>query len=97
LGLVYAVIDQRPVLAYHMWTEVWIDGQWLGVDATLGRGFVAADHLKITDHSWYETQSLLPLVPVMRVMLAKPTVEIISVEGADKAKRRTEFPADRKD
>jgi hypothetical protein len=97
LGLVYAVIDQRPVLAYHMWTEVWIDGQWLGIDATLGRGFVGADHLKITDHSWYETQSLLPLVPVMRVMLAKPTVEIISVEGADKAKRRTEFPADRKD
>jgi hypothetical protein len=83
LGLLYAVVERRPVLAYHMWTEVWIDGQWLGLDATLGRGFVGADHLKITDHSWHDVQSLLPLVPVMRVMMAKPQAEIIRVEGSE--------------
>jgi hypothetical protein len=66
-----------------MWTEVWINGQWLGIDATLGRGFVGPDHLKISDHSWYNTESLLPLVPLMRVTMGKLGAEIISVKGAD--------------
>src|SRR5713226_7633081 len=56
VGLVY--VDDRnrgPVLAYHMWTEVWAKGQWLPLDATLGRGSVGAGHLKIADHSWQDT------------------------------------------
>jgi hypothetical protein len=79
IGLVY--VDQRDgaVLGYHMWTEVWVRGQWLGIDATLGRGSVGAGHVKITDASWHDTQSLKPLLPVMRVMLAKPEVQIIRV------------------
>jgi transglutaminase-like putative cysteine protease len=81
LGLVYAEVNKEPVLAYHMWTEVYIDGQWLAVDATLGRGGVGAGHVKITDHSWYDQRSLAPLLPVMRVMLAKPTVEVMQVEA----------------
>ncbi len=83
LGLVY--VDHRsrgPVMGFHMWTEVWIGGQWLPIDATLGRGYVGAAHLKITDHSWYDTQSLTPLVPVLNV-LGKLSIEVIRVEGTD--------------
>ncbi len=84
LGLVYFEDrGDRPFLAFHMWTEVWINGQWLGIDATLGRGFVGPDHVKISDHSWYETQSHLPLVPVMRIVMGKPRVEVISVQSSD--------------
>jgi transglutaminase-like putative cysteine protease len=81
LGLVY--VDDRargPVLGFHMWTEVWIRGQWIPIDATLGRGYVGATHLKITDHSWHDTQSLTPLLPVVRV-LGKLSVEVVSVNG----------------
>ncbi|MCS6852199.1 MAG: transglutaminase-like domain-containing protein [Gemmataceae bacterium] len=83
IGLVYTELQGRPVLAYHMWTEVWVRGQWLALDATLGQGSVGASHLKITDHSWHDVQSLTPLLPVMRVMLGKPTIEILRVMDAD--------------
>lgn len=78
LGLVYVDMRNRgPVLAYHMWTEVWIDGQWLALDATLGRGSIGVGHIKVADHSWHETRSMVPLLPVMRVMLGKMAVEVV--------------------
>jgi hypothetical protein len=52
------------------------------IDATLGRGFVGATHLKIADHSWHDTQSLKPLLPVMRV-LGKLRIEVLEVNGKD--------------
>ena len=80
LGLVY--VDNAafggPALAFHMWTEVYIKGQWLGLDATLGRGSIGPGHLKITDHSWYETRDFKPLLPVTGFLIAKPTIEIKS-------------------
>jgi len=62
-----------------MWVEVFVRGQWFPIDATLGRGYVGATHLKITDHSWADTQSLAPLVPVLRVM-GKVSIEIVRVD-----------------
>jgi len=76
LGLVY-VPDAE--MGFHMWTEVWIKGQWLGIDATLGNGGVGPGHLKISDHSWADTQTLAPLLPVTRVM-GKLKVEVVKIE-----------------
>lgn len=80
IGLIY--VDSPsfggPALAFHMWTEVYVKGQWLGLDATLGRGSIGPAHLKITDHSWHEMTSVKPLLPVTGFIIAKPTVEIIS-------------------
>jgi hypothetical protein len=80
VGLVYVRDeDKGPVLGFHMWTEVWVQGQWLGLDATLGEGGVGPGHLKIADHSWNNTQTLAPLLPVLRVM-GKTKVEVLSVK-----------------
>jgi transglutaminase-like putative cysteine protease len=80
LGLVYVPDrDKGAVLGFHMWTEVWVKGQWLGIDATLGEGSVGPGHLKISDHSWADTQTLAPLLPVTRVM-GKLKVEVVKVE-----------------
>jgi hypothetical protein len=80
LGLVYAnPRDQGPVLGFHMWTEVYIGGRWLGIDATLGRGGVGPGHLKVNDHSWADAQGLAPLLPVTRVM-GRLSVEVVGVE-----------------
>jgi transglutaminase-like putative cysteine protease len=79
IGLVYADVKGRPVMAFHMWTEVWIRGKWVGLDATLGHGYVGATHLKITDHSWHGRRDLAPLLPVIRVLgKGKMTIEIVS-------------------
>jgi hypothetical protein len=80
VGLVYVHdADGRPVLGFHLWTEVWIDGQWLGLDATLGRGSIGPAHLKISSANWDDTQTLAPLLPVTRAM-GKIKVEVVSIK-----------------
>src|SRR5205823_13813112 len=80
LGLVYATNREgRPVMAYHMWFEVYADGQWVPLDATLGQGGVGPGHVKITDHSWHDERSFAPLLPVLRVLTAKPAFAVVKV------------------
>jgi hypothetical protein len=80
VGLVYSnERDLGPVLVFHMWTEVWIKGQWLMLDAVFGQGSVGAAHLKIADHSWQDIQTLAPLLPVTRVT-GKVRIEVVSVK-----------------
>jgi hypothetical protein len=83
IGLVYVEIRNSPSMAYHMWTEVFVRGQWIPLDATIGRGSIGAGHLKITDHSWADTQSLTPILPVMRLMLGKPAIEVVRSGGTN--------------
>jgi transglutaminase-like putative cysteine protease len=78
IGLLY-VYRGGPRLGFHMWTEVLIEGKWLGIDSTLGKGGVSAAHIKVTDHSWYETASLSPLLPVNR-LLGKCRFEVLRTE-----------------
>jgi transglutaminase-like putative cysteine protease len=80
VGLLYVERGGRPHMGFHMWTEVYLDGSWMGLDATLGRGGVSAAHLKISDHSWKDVQSLTPLLPVYRI-LGKIRIEVLRVEG----------------
>ena len=80
MGVVYAAPGAgKPFLAYHMWYEVFVDGQWIALDATLGQGSVGPGHLKIADNSWHEERSLAPLLPVMGVLNAQPKIDIVQV------------------
>lgn len=78
IGLLY-VHRGGPKLGFHMWTEVWVKGKWLGIDSTLGKGGVSATHVKITEHSWHDTRSLTPLLPVNR-LIGKLQVEVLRIE-----------------
>jgi transglutaminase-like putative cysteine protease len=80
IGLIYADVKQQPCFAFHMWTEVWIKGRWIPIDATLGKGYVGATHLKITDHSWYDERTMTPIFPVIRVV-GRVSIEVLSVES----------------
>jgi transglutaminase-like putative cysteine protease len=81
LGLVYHLDrdGKTPKLSYHMWMEVNVNGQWIALDPTLAMGSVGPGHIKICDHSWHETRSMVPLLPVMRVMTGKPKIEVIKI------------------
>jgi len=83
LGVVYVAPKalEKPTLAYHMWFEVCIDGQWLALDGTLGQGSVGPGHLKITDSHWDGERGFTPLLPVLNVLGAQPKVTIGTVEG----------------
>lgn len=47
VGLVY--MEGAGAFGYHMWTEVFVGGRWIPVDATLGLGGAGATHLKLGD------------------------------------------------
>src|SRR5262249_25287007 len=80
IGLLYVREQGRsPVFGFHMWTEVWVRGKWLGLDAVLGKSGIGATHLKMADHSWAETVTLAPLLPVART-LGKLKIEVVSTK-----------------
>jgi hypothetical protein len=79
IGLVYADTPYGPAMGFHMWTEVWVQDQWVPLDATQGRGQIGPTHLKIADHSWHEIRSLTPLYPLLRV-LGKVQIEIVGAQ-----------------
>lgn len=80
IGLVYAAPGGKPVLAYHMWFEVWHDNHWVGYDATLAKNGIGPGHVKVTDAHWHKEQSFAPLLPVLRVLNSQPKVEFGEIE-----------------
>lgn len=52
VGLVY--VAKQSVFAGHMWTEAYVEGHWIPLDATLGRGGIGAAHIKLGESSFAE-------------------------------------------
>ncbi|MFO0808688.1 MAG: transglutaminase-like domain-containing protein [Gemmataceae bacterium] len=82
IGLVYVDVPapRQPLFGFHMWTEVWVRGAWVSIDSTLGQGNIGPAHLKIADASWHDQRAMTPLLPLMRVIVAKPMIEPVSVK-----------------
>jgi hypothetical protein len=76
-GLIYS--EHLGGFAYHMWTEVWITDRWIPMDATLGRGGIGCDHLKLGDSSLKGAESLAAMASVAQV-LNQLEVEILEIE-----------------
>lgn len=49
VGLVY--VDKLSAFGGHMWTEANLDGHWVPLDGTLGRGGIGCGHLRLLDSS----------------------------------------------
>ncbi len=78
VGLVY-VEDRNRGAAFggHMWTELFINGLWRPLDATLGQGGIAADHIKMSDSSLADAAAapLAAFLPMLSV-LGKMKIEV---------------------
>ena len=78
-GLVYAdeFEDQKDVLVYHMWTQFYIDDQWLNLDSALGLVKCPADRITFSVDSLEEDTiaSVLPLMELINNL--KVTVQTI--------------------
>lgn len=66
VGLVY--VQARRALGYHMWTEVYVDGHWLPLDATLDGDSMGPGHLKLGHSSLRDSGAMLSFVRVMQVV-----------------------------
>jgi hypothetical protein len=77
IGLVY--VDSVQGFGYHMWTEVYLDGQWIPLDATLGQGGIGAAHLKLTDSSLDGAAAYSSFLPVAQVV-GQLKISVLEVE-----------------
>ncbi len=66
IGLVY--VERSASFGYHMWTEVYLRGQWLPLDATLGQGGIGVGHLKLVDSSLHGATAYSAFLPVSKVV-----------------------------
>ena len=77
IGLSY--VSAAKGFGYHMWNEVWIDGTWAPLDATLAQGGIGAAHLKLGDSSLKGTSAFGTFLPVAQV-IGQLKIEILEVE-----------------
>jgi hypothetical protein len=92
LGLVYVEADQA--LAFHMWNEVYVDKQWIPLDATLGRGGIGAAHLKIAHSNLHGGAAHTAAMPVLEIVnrlsvAVEEVVPAVSTTGVDASEAAT--------
>lgn len=77
----FAYVANPPSLVPHMWTEAWIDGQWIPFDATLGGEVNPLTRVKVMDSPLSDdvTNGTLLFVPLLN-FLGRATVEILPEE-----------------
>jgi hypothetical protein len=68
-GLVYAdeFEGEKDVLVYHMWTQFYLDDEWVNLDAALGLVKCPADRITFTVDSMQE-DTMDSVIPVMELI-----------------------------
>jgi transglutaminase-like putative cysteine protease len=80
VGLVYTQSNGQAGFAYHMWNELYVDGQWIAYDATLGLGGIGGGHIKLSDSHLAEGTALASFLPVVQVM-GRLRIEVVAVDA----------------
>ena len=66
IGLVY--VESSGGFGYHMWTEVYLHGQWVPLDGIMGQGGTSAAYLKLADSSLDGTSAYSSFLAVAQVL-----------------------------
>ncbi len=77
-GLVY--LHSRQSFACHAWTEVWISGQWVGLDATRDPGLIGAGHIKVGDSHLSGTTAQVAVLPLTQLLGQGISIELASTK-----------------
>ena len=77
VGLVY--MPQAQTFGGHMWTEVYVGGRWIPLDATLGKGGIGGGHLQIGQSSMSGVAAYNVFFPVIQV-IGRLKIEVLDGE-----------------
>jgi transglutaminase-like putative cysteine protease len=77
MGLVY--LPRARAFGYHMWTEVYVGGQWIGMDGTLGKGGIGAGHLRLAHSSLEGNSAYSSFLPIVQVA-GRLRIELLEAE-----------------
>ncbi len=76
-GLIYETRTRK--MAWHVWNELYLNGRWTPFDATLGRGTVGANRIRINAGSFSSATLALTLLPAAR-LIGKIEVEVEDIQ-----------------
>lgn len=74
VGFVY--VEKLSAFGGHMWTEANLDGQWIPLDATIGRGGIGAAHIRMMDSSLSE-DGLSAVSVLAPLVIAQLQIEVL--------------------
>lgn len=77
IGLVY--VQRAGGFGYHMWTEVYLDGRWVPLDAIVAQGGTSAAYLKLADSSLHGASAYSSFLAVAGV-LGQLKIEVLEAE-----------------
>ncbi len=79
VGLVY--VQSLNGFGGHMWTEAFLGGRWVPLDATLGQGGTGAAHIKLAESSFADDAPapVTTFLPLMNI-LGRIQIEVLEVE-----------------
>lgn len=75
MGLLY----HEGAFYYHMWTEVWLDGCWIPLDATLGTGGVGVGHIALARSNLTSPAAFADFLPLMQV-IGRIKIDVVRVQ-----------------
>lgn len=65
-GLIYEKDSGK--MAWHVWNELYVNGRWVPFDATIGKGFVGVNHLRINAGSFSTATLAGTLLPAAKLI-----------------------------
>jgi len=65
-GLIFEKASGK--MAWHVWNELYVNGHWTPCDATLGKGFVGVNHLRINAGSFSTATLASTLMPAAKLI-----------------------------
>lgn len=79
VGLVY--VESVQSFGGHMWTEAYLNGAWIPLDATLGQGGIGGGHIKLAESSMADDSPVLvtAFLPLMEV-LGQVEIKVLQAE-----------------
>ena len=80
VGLIYVneFIGQKGVFGFHMWTQMYIDGQWVDVDAAMRETDCNPTHIAVATSS-LQDEGLLELVGPLVKIIGNLQIEVLQV------------------
>ncbi len=84
VGLVYVPVlgERNDVFGYHMWTEFWIEGRWIGFDAALRESRCSPSRIAFATSS-LKNSGLADLSLPLLSKIGAIDIEVLKVEEGD--------------
>ena len=70
----------KVVFGYHAWTEIWIDGVWVSLDAALKQAPADVSHIALGISAWNASDPTLDMMAGLLRVIGNLEIEVLQQE-----------------